>query len=163
MQVAHLEARVALPLETLRRRVNDGLRPTSTCWPSPGAASLSRPASRGGRSYLYQVSTPRSGVRETVRVVGQGAARSSARCGRRPRVPGMHDFRAFSDDDPDEKSTDVMIEQVEVGEAGDLVLIRVVGSHFLWKMVRRMVGVLVEVGGAAWRATDIDAFLTGRP
>jgi tRNA pseudouridine38-40 synthase len=27
-----------------------------------------------------------------------------------------------------------------------LILVRVGGSHFIWKMVRRMVGVLVEVG-----------------
>ena len=33
-----------------------------------------------------------------------------------------------------------------MAEHGDLVLIRVAGSHFLWKMVRRMVGVLVEIG-----------------
>ncbi len=31
-------------------------------------------------------------------------------------------------------------------EDGALVLIRMVGSHFIWKMVRRVVGVLVEVG-----------------
>jgi tRNA pseudouridine38-40 synthase len=33
-----------------------------------------------------------------------------------------------------------------IGEDGDLILVRVGGSHFIWKMVRRMVGVLVEVG-----------------
>ncbi len=58
----------------------------------------------------------------------------------------MHDFRAFSDDDPDEKSTEVLLEDVAIGEEGDLILVRVGGSHFIWKMVRRMVGVLVEVG-----------------
>ncbi len=58
----------------------------------------------------------------------------------------MHDFQAFSDDDPDEKSTDVLVEDVTIGEDGDLILVRVGGSHFIWKMVRRMVGVLVEVG-----------------
>ena len=31
-------------------------------------------------------------------------------------------------------------------EAGELILVRVMGSHFLWKMVRRMVGAMVEVG-----------------
>jgi tRNA pseudouridine38-40 synthase len=62
------------------------------------------------------------------------------------RFAGLHDFRSFSDDDPDEKSTAVLIDEVTIGEDGDLILIRVGGSHFLWKMVRRMVGVLVEIG-----------------
>ena len=53
---------------------------------------------------------------------------------------------AFSDDDPEEKSTDVLVDDVTIGEEGDLILVRVGGSHFIWKMVRRMVGVLVEIG-----------------
>jgi tRNA pseudouridine38-40 synthase len=72
----------------------------------------------------------------------------------------MHDFRSFSDDDPDEKSTDVLVEDVTVAEAGDLVLVRVAGSHFIWKMVRRMVGVLVEVGTGRLEASDVPALLT---
>jgi tRNA pseudouridine38-40 synthase len=38
-------------------------------------------------------------------------------------------------------------------------LIRVAGSHFLWKMVRRMVGVLVEIGRGGLRLSDLEAFL----
>ena len=40
----------------------------------------------------------------------------------------------------------MLVEDVALAEAGELVLVRVAGSHFIWKMVRRMVGVLVEVG-----------------
>ena len=58
----------------------------------------------------------------------------------------MKDFEAFTADDPDEKSTRVLVDSIEIVEAGALVLIRVQGSHFLWKMVRRMVGVLAAVG-----------------
>jgi len=75
------------------------------------------------------------------------------------RFSGMHDFQSFSDDDPDEKSTQVLVDEVTVGEDGDLILIRVVGSHFLWKMVRRMVGVIVEVGRGGLAAGDVDRFL----
>jgi tRNA pseudouridine38-40 synthase len=56
------------------------------------------------------------------------------------------DYRAFTDDDPDEKSTRVLVEGFTIAEHDGLLLVRVVGSHFLWKMVRRMVGMLVEVG-----------------
>ena len=77
------------------------------------------------------------------------------------RFTGMHDFQAFSDDDPDEKSTDVLVEEVTVAEAGDLILIRVGGSHFIWKMVRRMVGVLVEIGKGDLEIEDVSGLLGG--
>ena len=46
-----------------------------------------------------------------------------------------------------------------MAEAGDLVLVRVLGSHFLWKMVRRMVGVMAEVGRGGLTARDAERFL----
>ncbi len=75
----------------------------------------------------------------------------------------MHDFQAFSDDDPDEKSTDVLVEDVTLAEDGDLILVRVGGSHFIWKMVRRMVGVLVEVGKGQLDPDDVAGLLSGNP
>ncbi len=75
---------------------------------------------------------------------------------------GMHDFRSFSDADPEEKSTAVLIDEISAGEARDLVLVRVGGSHFLWKMVRRMVGVLVEVGRGTLEPADVERFLQER-
>ena len=71
------------------------------------------------------------------------------------RFAGMHDFQAFSDDDPEEKSTNVLVEDVTLAEDGDLILVRVGGSHFIWKMVRRMVGVLVAVGTGDADPADI--------
>ena len=65
---------------------------------------------------------------------------------------GFRDFRYFAESDGEDdatgppRSTDVKVDRVDVIESGDLMLIVVEGSHFLWKMVRRMVGVLVEVG-----------------
>ena len=79
------------------------------------------------------------------------------------RFAGMHDFQAFSDDDPEEKSTDVLVEDVTIGEDGDLILVRVGGSHFIWKMVRRMVGVLVEVGKGQLDPDDVAGLLVRQP
>jgi tRNA pseudouridine38-40 synthase len=59
---------------------------------------------------------------------------------------GMRNFASFTADEPAEKSTKVLVDGLELAEDGDLVLIRVTGSHFLWRMVRRMVGVLAAVG-----------------
>jgi tRNA pseudouridine38-40 synthase len=55
--------------------------------------------------------------------------------------------------------TRVKVESVLVVEAGSLILIRVAGSHFLWKMVRRMVGVLVEAGRGHLRSSQVRAML----
>ena len=72
---------------------------------------------------------------------------------------GLHDFSSFSDDDPQEKSTKVMIDKIQIKEDGDLILIRIIGSHFIWKMVRRIVGVLIEVGRGKKSENDIIDYL----
>src|SRR4030067_161294 len=63
-----------------------------------------------------------------------------------PEIIRMKDFKSFTDDDPEEKSTKVKVEEIQIKESGDLILIRITGSHFIWKMVRRVVGVIAEVG-----------------
>ena len=40
----------------------------------------------------------------------------------------------------------VVVEQAEIFTDGDLICFRIGASHFLWKMVRRIVGMLAEVG-----------------
>jgi tRNA pseudouridine38-40 synthase len=62
---------------------------------------------------------------------------------------GFRDFEAFAESggrDEPERSTDVRVDRIDILEADGLVLVGVEGSHFLWKMVRRIVGVLVEIG-----------------
>jgi hypothetical protein len=45
-----------------------------------------------------------------------------------------------------EPQDDVKIEQSEIFTDGDLICFRIGAGHFLWKMVRRIVGMLAEVG-----------------
>jgi tRNA pseudouridine38-40 synthase len=146
-QVAHLELYTDLPAETLRRRLNDELPADihiRTASKVPHRFHARHDAV--SRSYLYQISRRRTAfakpfvwwIREDLDVE---AMRAAARA-----FSGMGDYAAFSDDDPGEKSTKVLLEGVEIAEAGSVVLVRVRGSHFLWKMVRRMVGVLAAVG-----------------
>lgn len=160
MQVAHLEVKTTLTPESLRRRVNDELPPDVNILSLTSAhARFHARHSAVGRSYLYQVSRRRTAfakpfvwwVKEPLNLTAMRAAAS--------RFAGLHDFQSFSDDHRDEKSTDVLITGVEIGEDGDLVLIRVTGSHFLWKMVRRMVGVLVAIGKGELSTGDLDTFL----
>ena len=74
----------------------------------------------------------------------------------------MHDFQSFSDDDPGEKSTEVLVEALDIYEDGDLIVVHIEGSHFIWKMVRRVVGVLVEVARGSMTVADAAALLTER-
>jgi tRNA pseudouridine38-40 synthase len=159
-QVAHLEARTNLPAETLRRRINDAL-PSDIHLLEIAKAPHRFHARHAaiGRSYLYQVSRRRTAFAKPFvwwvkEPLDAGVMDDAAR-----RFAGMHDFQSFSDDDPDEKSTAVLVDSVAVGEDGDLILVRVIGSHFLWKMVRRIVGVLVEVGRGGLPPSQIDDFL----
>ena len=146
-QVGHLELYTSLAPELLRRKINDAL-PADI-----HVRTLDKVAHRFharhdaiSRSYMYQISRRRTAfakpfvwwIREPLDVEAMHRAAEA--------FIGRKDFAAFSDDEPDEKSTIVVLEQITIVEAGALVLIRVQGSHFLWKMVRRIVGVLAAVG-----------------
>lgn len=146
-QVAHLEATTMLAPEILRRKINDEL-PADINILEVDKASPQFHARHDAvsRSYLYQISRRRTAfgkkyvwwIKDQLDV---NRMRSALKL-----FTGMRDFRSFTADDPDEKSTKVHIEQIDIREHGDLILIRFIGSHFLWKMVRQVVGVLAEVG-----------------
>jgi len=53
------------------------------------------------------------------------------------------------------------VDGLDVIEDGDLVLVSIHGSHFLWKMVRRIVGVLVEIGRGALEPGLVASLLAG--
>jgi tRNA pseudouridine38-40 synthase len=161
-QVAHLELYTDLPAETLRRRLNDEL-PADIHVRAIDKAPHRFHARHDAlaRSYLYQIARRRTAfgkplvwwIREPLDL---GAMREAAAA-----FVGLKDFDAFTADDPEEKSTRVLVDRVEIAEAGALVLIRVQGSHFLWKMVRRMVGVLAAVGRGDLKASAAAALLAG--
>jgi tRNA pseudouridine38-40 synthase len=161
-QVAHLDIATTLPPATLVVRLNDEL-PSDIHVLGATVASHRFHARHDAvaRSYLYQVSRRRTAfakpfawwVREPLDLQAMREAATG--------LAGFNDYRAFTDDDPAEKSTRVLVEGIALAEAGPLVLIRVEGSHFLWKMVRRLVGVLVEVGRGRLRGTEVAALLAG--
>jgi tRNA pseudouridine38-40 synthase len=161
-QVAHLELYTDLPAETLRRRLNDEL-PADIHVRAIDKAPHRFHARHDAlaRCYLYQIARRRTAfgkplvwwIREPLDL---GAMREAAAA-----FVGLKDFDAFTADDPEEKSTRVLVDRVEIAEAGALVLIRVQGSHFLWKMVRRMVGVLAAVGRGDLKASAAAALLAG--
>jgi tRNA pseudouridine38-40 synthase len=160
-QVAHLDVHTSLPPESLRRRLNEGL-------PSDiNVLRLEKVRHRFharhdavARSYVYHIARRRTAfakpfvwwVKEELDVARM---RETA-----ARFVGMHDFRSFSDDEADEKSTEVLVDTFDLHEDGDLLLVHIEGSHFIWKMVRRLVGVLVEVGRGEMTAEQAASMLT---
>jgi tRNA pseudouridine38-40 synthase len=162
-QVAHLDIDVTMPAEVLRRRINDAL---------PSDINILRADTvrhkfharhdAKGRSYIYNVARRRTAfakpfvwwVKEDLSVERMREAAA--------RFVGLHDFQSFSDDDPEEKSTQVLVDALDIYEDGDLILIHIEGSHFIWKMVRRLVGVLVEVGRGGLTVGSAAAMLVER-
>jgi tRNA pseudouridine38-40 synthase len=161
-QVAHVDLERPLPPATLVARVNDALPYDIVVLDAARVAPRFHARhSAIARSYLYQVSRRRAAfakpyvwwVREDLDL---GRMRDAARA-----FTGFADFRAFTDDRPEEKSTEVLVTGVTIAEHGALVLIRVTGSHFLWKMVRRLVGVLAEVGRGGLAPEAVPRLLGG--
>lgn len=160
-QIAHLDLKVTLPPEVLRLKLNDGLpqdihiRRVEPVHPRFHARHHAT-----ARSYLYQICRRRTAfgkkfvwwIKDPLDAPAmQAAARAFL---------GRHDFRSFTDDDPEEKSTIVQIDRCAIVEEGALLLFHVRGSHFLWKMVRRMVGVLVGVGRGSFTVDQVHAWLS---
>jgi tRNA pseudouridine38-40 synthase len=113
-----------------------------------------------GRSYLYQLARRRTAlcrhftwqIEEPLQI---GPMQEAAAL-----LAGMHDFTSFTDRQVlKKKSPLVMINGVTVAATEELVVVRLVGSHFLWKMVRRIVGVLAEVGSGRLLPADMARFL----
>jgi tRNA pseudouridine38-40 synthase len=157
-QVAHLELYTDLPPATLRARLNDAL-PTDIYIRSLDKAPHRFHARHDAeaRAYLYQISRRKTAffkpyvwwIKDALDVERMRQTAST--------FEGMQNFVSFTADEPGEKSTKVLVDRLEIAEDGDLVLIRIVGSHFLWRMVRRIVGVLAAVGKGELTAEEVAA------
>ena len=160
-QVAHLDVQSTMAPETLRRRINDALpSDINVLRVDKVRHKFHARHDAVARSYIYQLSRRRTAFAKSfVWWVKEDLYLTRMREVARQFV-GHHDFQSFSDDDPDEKSTEVLLESLEIYEDGDLILIHVEGSHFIWKMVRRLVGVLVEVGRGGMTPAEAAALLT---
>ena len=164
-QVAHLDVASNLPPDTLRARVNDELPHdinilAAVVVPHRFHARHDAVA----RRYVYQIARRRTAFHKAyvwwVKDRLDAARMSSSAAA----FVGMRDFASFAESDAadaeDAKSTRVLVERLDLVEDGDLLLVVIEGSHFLWKMVRRVVGVLVEVGRGSLAADAAASYLT---
>ena len=161
-QVAHVRMARAVDPRALCRAVNERL-PTDI-----NVLEIARAEPRfharhtaSARSYVYQISRRRTAfgkrfvwwVKTTIDVQRmEDAARL---------LVGRHDFAPFCERAEEQTSTVVVVETAEVRQVGDLILIRLVASHFLWRMVRRVVGVLVRVGSGEVAVQQLGEMLGG--
>ena len=159
-QVAHVDTAATFPPATLVARLNETLPADINILDAERVSPRFHARhSAVSRTYVYQISTRRTAfakpfvwwVRDALDVARMQAAADALR--------GFGDFRAFTDDDPDEKSTRVLLEDIRVIDQDPLILIRVTGSHFLWKMVRRIVGILVEAGRGHMTPAEVGRLL----
>ena len=99
------------------------------------------------RYYLYQISTRRTAFGKNLVWWIKDRLDEKAMAEAAKILVGKHDFYSFCElEEGKKQSTIVKVEHAEVFTDGDLICFRIGASHFLWKMVRRIVGMLAEVG-----------------
>ena len=158
-QVAHLHINSAMPPYVGIVRINEKL-PSSIHILNMEKVDPKFHArhSAMSRSYVYHISKRRTAfgrefswwVKESLDVKAMAEAAT--------HFTGMKDFISFGIADKEQKSTLVNLEILNIFEINDSIIIHLVGSHFLWKMVRRIIGTLVEVGKGKINSTEIDSF-----
>jgi len=167
-QVAHLRVRTTRPCnpEQIRRALNDRL-PSDVCVVEVELAPPDFHARHDAvsRTYLYQISTRRTAflkkyvwwVKEDLDIAAMSRATAM--------LIGRHDFAAFRALDPSrpDASTVVVVQAASIETEGYLILFRISASHYLWRMVRRIVGVLVKVGLGELKPEDLLRALESKP
>jgi tRNA pseudouridine38-40 synthase len=172
-QVAHLDVSTTLPPEALIRGINNELPADINVLGAivvPHRFHARHDAV--ARQYVYQIARRRTAfakpfvwwIKDPLDLDRMRRAAGA--------FVGMRDFKSFAVpadeiDDADaaggkrKPSTVVLLERLDLVENGDIVLIVVEGSHFLWRMVRRIVGVLAEVGRGGLDPASAPALLAG--
>jgi tRNA pseudouridine38-40 synthase len=162
-QVAHLDVRTTLGPDQLAARLNETLpADINILQASKVPHRFHARHDATSRTYVYQIARRRAAfakpfvwwVKAPLDVAAMRVAAEA--------VGGMQDFRAFTDDDPGEKSTVVHLAPIAIRDEPDSLLIVLSGSHFLWKMARRLVGVLKAAGTGELRPGDVAALLRDR-
>ncbi len=115
------------------------------------------------RYYLYQISTRRTAFGKSLVWWIKDKLDAAAMSEAAEVLVGKHDFISFCELDEEKKqSTIVRVQHSEIFTDGDLICFRIGASHFLWKMVRRIVGMLAEVGRGNQSVNDFERLLRFR-
>ena len=165
-QVMHIKvaSEIRHSPDVIRRRLND-LLPADIAILSLDRAPRNFHARHDAlaRVYLYQISRRKQAfikkyvwwVKDELDIEQMSKAASM--------LVGRHDFLCFRASDPSRpgESTIVEIEGAAIEAEQDIIQFRIAGSHFLWRMVRRVVGALVKVGKREISVEDFGKLLEG--
>lgn len=149
-QVAHLKVKgKKTPADVILRELNERLPGTIAVLsvePVPDRFHARHDAK--SRTYIYQIATRKSAfskkyvwwIKQPLDVDLMRKAASM--------LAGRHDFACFRAEDHSKpgESTIVVVEKAEFEIDDAAIQFRIVASHYLWRMVRRIVGVLVKLG-----------------
>ena len=162
-QVAHLEVDTDHPPLKIKYGINDRLPPDICIIDVEKAAdNFHARHDAVARSYVYQVSRRRTAFGKKFVWWIKDPLSADIMNEAAKIFTGLMDYRNFTDSEQEQNSTKTEIIHAEVVEAGNLILFHVIGSHFLWKQVRRMTGVLVEVGRGNLSSEDVASFFKGK-
>ncbi len=111
------------------------------------------------RQYLYQISTRRTAFAKNHVWWVKDRLNLKAMEGATNLIVGKHNFRSFCEIEDETDSTVVVVNSAQLLTRGTMIYFRINASHFLWKMVRRLVGTIVEVGRGKFSVPDFERFL----
>ncbi|HEY1249711.1 MAG TPA: tRNA pseudouridine(38-40) synthase TruA [Thermoanaerobaculia bacterium] len=164
-QVAHLRARKDLPPADLVWRLNEKLPfDVNVLSAEPAPPRFHARHDAKSRTYLYRISRRRTAfdkrfvwwVKDRL---DAPAMRDAARL-----FEGRHDFSSFCENPEGQESTLVVVANSDALDRVDAqeIHFRITASHFLWKMVRRLAGTLVEVGRKNLDAAGVERLLRAK-
>lgn len=166
-QVAHLRVspRAEYAPQRILRELNQRL-PKDIAILDVEAVPLSFDARRDAvaRVYTYQIATRKTAfskkyvwwIKEPLNVPLMSEAAG--------KLSGRHDFACFRAEDPakERESTIVVVASADIEEQDGMIVFRIEASHYLWRMVRRLVGALVKIGLGELSLQDFERLLKGR-
>ncbi len=162
-QVAHLKARQTLPAAAIQQGLNDRLPfDVNVLEVETAAAGFHARHDALSRTYLYRISRRRTAFEKRLVWWVRDRLDTAAMVRGAKLFGGRHDFASFCENAQGQESTIVRVESVEVRDEGREIRVRIRASHFLWKMVRRIVGTLVEVGRGHLTITDVERLVRER-
>ena len=163
-QVAHLRIRKPADPVQIARKLNDLLPHDINILEATRAAdNFHARHDAVTRVYLYQIATRRTAFAKSFVWWIKDRLDVSAMSRAAGAIAGRHDFTAFTDKRlAADESRIVVVDSFDIGVDEDLILLRISASHFLWKMVRKLVAYLAEVGRGTIKPDALKSMLNAK-